>query len=83
MAEPVDNVVELGAHIPREVREAAKAAYVARREYDAALIKKVNAMRALSRACKKFAIEPESLEVGDLTGVSLVPASHYPEREDG
>lgn len=79
------DVIALGAHIPQEVRVAAKAAYLARREYDAALVKKVNAMRALSKACKKFAIEPESLVIGDppLTGVSLVPASHYREHEDG
>lgn len=77
------DVIALGAHIPQEVRVAAKAAYLARREYDAALVKKVSAMRALSKACKKFAIEPESLEVGDLTGTSLVPASHYEEHEDG
>lgn len=78
------DVVNLGAHIPREVREAAKAAYRARREHDAASVRLANAMRALSRACKKFAIEPDSLVIGvpPLTGTSLVPASHYPEHDD-
>lgn len=80
MESRVDNVVELGAHIPQDVREAAKLAYIMRIEHQAAQERLVNAMRALSKACKRFHLDPGSLLIGDLDGRALVPAAHY-ERE--
>ena len=72
-------VVDLDAHVPQEVRALAKAAYAARQRKQRAMAEHGAAMRAFSDACKKFAIDPAKLQVGELCGSSLVPA---PMRDD-
>ncbi len=73
MSEPV---VELKRHVPQELRQIGKAAYLARRKLLAAQQANAAAMLAFTACCNKFSVRPDSITIGEITGVSVASAAH-------